>query len=40
MKLKKEDRREEMNGIGTTILLSCIVIASIAVIIQCIFNIF
>jgi hypothetical protein len=40
MKLNREDRREEMGGIGTAIFLSFIIICIIVATIQAIFNIF
>lgn len=39
MKLNKEDRREEMNGIGAMIILIVITIGIIAFTLQTIFNI-
>lgn len=40
MKLNKEDRREEVNGITTAIFLSVAIICIIVLTIQVIFNIF
>ena len=39
MKLNKDDRREEMGGIGTAIFLSFVIICIIVAAIQVIFNI-
>lgn len=39
MKLNKEHRREEMAGIGTFVILICIVIGAIAAVVQGIYNI-
>ena len=39
MKLNKEDRREEVNGITTAIFLSVVIICIIVAIVQVIYNI-
>jgi hypothetical protein len=39
MKLKQEDRREEMGGIGTAIFLGFIIVCIIVATIQAIFNV-
>jgi hypothetical protein len=39
MKLKQEDRREEMGGIGTAIFLGFVIICIIVATIQAIFNV-
>jgi archaellin len=39
MKLNREDRREQMGGIGALIILICIVIGAIVAIVQGIYNV-
>ena len=39
MKLKKEDRREEVNGITTALFLTIVTLCIIGAIIQTIFNV-
>lgn len=40
MKLKKEDRREEMNAYGIMFLIGIVCLCMIGIVIQTIFNIF